>query len=144
MPLWVMQMVALHIMIYPKASTRQTVIGLTLIEVLIALAIIGIALTAIIKASSQTIRGTTYLQQKMIALWEAEQVMNAARIGVLSLPKAPDYLERSTQILGETWYYRADQRPTRNARIKQLTVQLFQREIDEGEPVMTLESYVYQ
>jgi general secretion pathway protein I len=60
--------------------------GFTLIEVLIALAILSIALTAIIKATSQNIRDTAYIQHKMIAHYVALDVINAARAGLINLP----------------------------------------------------------
>ena len=53
--------------------------GFTLLEVLIALAIISIALTAIIKASSQNIKDTAYLEDKAIANWVGLEVMNEVK-----------------------------------------------------------------
>ncbi len=62
----------------------QACVGLTLIEVLIALAIVGIAMTAIIKATSQNIRSTAYLQNKLIAMWVGQQVSNEMLAGITS------------------------------------------------------------
>ena len=45
--------------------------GFTLLEVLIAMAVISIALTAIIKAGSDTTANTAYLKEKTYAHWVA-------------------------------------------------------------------------
>lgn len=45
--------------------------GFTLIEVLIALVILAISMTAIIRASSQTVANLDYLQNKTVAHWVA-------------------------------------------------------------------------
>lgn len=120
--------------------------GLTLIEVLIALAIISIALTAIIKATTQSIRANTYLQNKTIALWIAEEVMSEARLKLLTLPEAPDQLKQNTTVLGRPWHWQASEEITSNPRINKITVNVFaDRDEKEGEtPLIDLESYVYR
>lgn len=119
--------------------------GLTLIEVLIALSIISIALTAIIKATSQNIRTTGYLQTKTIAMWVGQQVLNEARVNLLRLPNSPDTLKQSTTMLGHDWFWEADQQDTPNKRIKKIEVKVFAKEPeDDAAPALiTLESYVY-
>lgn len=125
-------------------SKKHTQKGLTLIEVLIALAIVSIAITAAIKASSQAIRSTQYLQQKTIALWLATEVMNEARVNVLRLPEAPDGLKQQRQILGQNLYVRAHQAATPNKRINKLSVAVFTHEEDDDDvPLLNLVSYVY-
>ena len=96
--------------------------GLTLIEVLIALAVVAIAFTAIIKATSQNIRSTAYLQDKTIATWVGLQIVNEARVGLLKLPEAPGKLEQETTMLGQGWSWQAYQLPTPNKRIREVQV----------------------
>lgn len=120
--------------------------GLTLIEVMIALSIVGIALTAVIKATSQNIRSTTYLQSKSEALWVGQEVMNEARVGVITLPNAPDSLKQKTLMLGQDWYWQAALEDTPNKRIKKVTVQVYQsdpEENTEARVLISLESYLY-
>lgn len=124
----------------------QACVGLTLIEVLIALAIVGIAMTAIIKATSQNIRSTGYLQKKTIAMWVGQQVVNEARANLIQLPNPPDKLKQSTIMLNREWTWTANQEGTPNQRIKKITVKVFDKaDIDEEDasPIITLESYVY-
>jgi len=120
---------------------RKNNAGFTLIEVLIALAILSIALTAIIKATSQTIKNTLYLQNKTIASWVGSQVMNEARLGLLQLPTAPDKLEETTQMLGQTWSWTAKFALTPNPNIKKIQVDVYGTSNESK--MIGLESYVY-
>lgn len=121
----------------------QKQIGLTLIEVLIALAIVGIAMTAIIKSTSQMIRGTNYLQDKTIAMWVGQEVMNEVRVGIRNLSTS-DPLEEITTQLGKDWRWKLSQEDTPNQRIKKIKVKVFANKTqDNDHPLMTLESYIY-
>lgn len=119
--------------------------GLTLIEVLIALAIVSIALTAIIKASSQSIRGTGYLYNKSIALLVAQEVMNEARLGIIKL--GDERQERATQItmLDRDWFWKGSEAPTGNAHISRLHIKVYAREPldEEVAPLISLDGYRY-
>lgn len=118
--------------------------GLTLIEVLIALAIVGIALTAVIKTTSQNIRSTTYLQDKTIALWVAQLVLNEARTGVVKLPDPPDKKTDEMTMLNRKWYVEASQQATANKRIEKVAVKVFRhKNEDEETPIIDLETYIY-
>lgn len=119
--------------------------GLTLIEVLVALAIVSIAMTAIIKATSQNIRSTSYLQNKTIAMWVGEEVLTEARLGVLPLPES-DALKQSTVMLGQTWYWQLQKKTTPNQRIHLLSVDVYAQDPDENAdltPIMSFETYTY-
>lgn len=118
--------------------------GLTLIEVLVALAIIAIAMTAAIKAISVDIRGISHLQEKTMALWVGEQVINEARVGALTLP-SHESLHEETLLLGRTWYWVLSQAATPNPRIKEVTVRVYatQEDAEQGEShLITLTSYL--
>lgn len=96
--------------------------GFTLIEVLIALAIISIALTAIIKATAQNVKDTGYLENKITAYWVANDIMNQARLNLITLPFAPESLAQETSMLGQKWLWQANLQPTRNKHIQEIHV----------------------
>jgi general secretion pathway protein I len=121
---------------------RKSQRGLTLIEVLIALAIVGIAMTAIIKAVSENIRATNYLQNKTMAMWTAQYVINAAQTGVIKLQEAENHKE-SIDMLNKTLYWQASEEETANRRIKKIDVSVYAQEESE-QPILTLESYYYR
>lgn len=121
--------------------SKPSLNGLTLIEVLIALAIIAIALTAVIKATSQSIRGTRYLQDKTIALWVGQAKMSEVRVGTLTVGLGSS-TKKSTVQFGQTWYWQASLTDTPNKQIKQITVDVSQGENEP--PLIHLESFVYR
>lgn len=118
--------------------------GLTLIEVLIALAIVSIAMTAIIKAVTQNIRSTGYLQDKTIALYVGQQVLNEARVGLLSFAPGVEKINEKTQMLDRKWYWRLTQTQTPNPRIKKINVHVYAHDAadDNETPLISLESYL--
>lgn len=120
-----------------KSCNKQN--GFTLIEVLIALAIIAIALTAIIHTTSQNIRQTIYLQDKTIASWVAQNVMNEARAGLLTIPE-DETLEQETTMLGQSWNWTAEVESTPNSKIKKITVDVFRGE----QRLIEVSSYTYE
>lgn len=133
-------MVALPINCCLKKKTA----GLTLIEVLIALAIMSIAMTAIIKATSQNIRNTAYLQKKTTALWVGKLIMNEVRLGLLVLPRSSGPSKDKRVFLEKEWYWQAKREETPNKRIDKIEVEVFDKEqIEEASPLISLESYIY-
>lgn len=125
-----------------KANQRmKNNAGFTLIEVLVALAILSIALSAVIKASSQNIKDTIYIQQKMIALWVANDIANEVRAGILSLPTEPDALKEKQEMLGQQWPFQAALQGTPNPRIKKINVLVY--DPVKNTALIQLESYQY-
>lgn len=121
--------------------SKQNENGLTLIEVLIALAILSIALTAVIKSASENIRNTLYLQNRTIATWIGTNVINSIRIGVIKAPSAPDKLSQDDQTLGQNWTWKAMINVTPNPLIKQITVDVYHQ--PDNNKFAHLESYLY-
>ncbi len=112
--------------------------GFTLIEVLIALVILSIALTAIIKSTSQNIKDTLYVQKKTIALWVGNQIMSEIIVGLRKAPTAPDTLKDTATMLNENWTWEASIKPTPNPHIQEITV-----DVSQKTPLIHLVSYLY-
>jgi general secretion pathway protein I len=125
-----------------KKNIKQA--GLTLIEVLIALAIVSIALTAVIKAATQNIHSTAYLQKKTTAMFVGQQVVNEIRAHILK-PSSSGSQKLTTKMLGDEWFWQTQEQDTPNNKIKKVLVTVYENENEEAEsaPVVTLESYVY-
>lgn len=98
--------------------------GLTLIEVLIALVIIAIAMTAIVTSSTETIRNVQYLENKTKAMWLANKIINEVRAGLKDLPAEEDTLHKET-ILGQNFLWQGELRKTPNVHVKAIDVQVF-------------------
>ncbi|SRR5579883_348593 len=113
--------------------------GFTLIEVLIALAILSIALISIMRSTSQNIRDNTYLQNKTIAAWVGTQAMNEIRAGVISTA-SDNEIKKETEMLGRKWSWQATVTTTPNPRIKKIVVDVFS---SDGKKMLSLTSYIY-
>lgn len=95
--------------------------GFTLIEVLLALTIIAIALTALIKSTAQTVAGTTRLKEKTISHWVAMQAVTSIQLGLLEIP-ATQEITQVTTMLGQRWYWRARLKPTPVKYMQQINI----------------------
>jgi general secretion pathway protein I len=85
---------------------RMNKLGFTLIEVLIALSIIAIALTALLKSTSQSIEHTARIKEKSISHWVALQGTAAIQLGLIPINLNQEITEVTT-MLGQRWYWRA-------------------------------------
>jgi general secretion pathway protein I len=115
--------------------------GFTLIEVLVALAILSIALTAIIKATSQNIKDTVYLQQKTLALWVANDLINEVRAGIMKVSEETDTSMEEKEMFGQQWSYHANLLVTPNPRIKKINIEVY--DANTHTPFIHLENYLY-
>jgi general secretion pathway protein I len=126
-----------------STAYKKKIAGLTLIEVLIALAIISIAMTAIVKATAENIRATRYLVDKTEATWVGLQVINDVRAGMLRL-SAEDPLGQTTEMLGRTWFWQAALVATPNPHIRKVAVTVYRDEEHDESSLVSLESYIYR
>ena len=120
--------------------------GFTLVEVLIALAIISIAMLAIIKASTENIRSAAYLQDKMSAVWVGQQVLNEVRAGLYKQALVDsEVIKRTTTLLGKRWAWQLQETSTPNPRIQKISIEVFSSGEEENKhSLIYLESYIYR
>lgn len=122
---------------------QKSIIGLTLVEVLIALAIVAIAMTAVIKSTSQGLRGTAYLQDKTIAMWISQQILNEIRIGAIKLP-ADELVTKPMAYLNRQWFWQAKEVTTSNNHISKIDIKIFTQDPeDDMVPLIELETFRY-
>jgi general secretion pathway protein I len=115
--------------------------GLTLLEVLVALVILAVALTAIIKATVENIRATAYLKEKTVATWVGLNALNKARLALIQLPDAPEHREATESMLNQNWEWQGYKKATNNAHIPELHIKVFH--LPEHRFVTELTSYAY-
>jgi general secretion pathway protein I len=95
--------------------------GFTLIEVLLALAIIAIAFTALLKATSMDITGTQHIKDKTISHWVAAQGVTLIQLGLLG-KDAHTELSEVTTLFNQRWYWRATIKPTTIHAIQEIHI----------------------
>lgn len=95
--------------------------GFTLIEVLLALAIIAIALTALLKATAQNIENTQRIKEKVISHWIAMQGVSMIQLNLVQVTQSQESTQVTT-MLGQRWYWRAKLSSTPLNKIQQITI----------------------
>lgn len=115
--------------------------GLTLLEVLIALFILSLSLTAIIKTTGENIRSTRYLQEKTHASWVGLHCLNQAHLRLQSLPAEPALLDGQETVFGEKYLWQGFKRVTGNHKIEELHVKVYHE--PDHRLVKELTSYDY-
>ncbi|WP_367605777.1 type II secretion system minor pseudopilin GspI [Legionella sp. W05-934-2] len=95
--------------------------GFTLIEVLLGLAILSIALTALLVTTGQDIQQTQRLKETMVSHWVAEQAMNEIRLGLFT-PTNRTFTTYKTRWLNKDWFWQVQLKKTDSSRIKSITI----------------------
>lgn len=75
--------------------------GFTLIEVVVALAILAITLTGVLVTNTELIRNIEYLHDKTVATWVASNIVNEARLNLIELPLIDSSIQGSQTMLGK-------------------------------------------
>lgn len=95
--------------------------GFTLIEVLVALSIIAIAFTALLKATSDSIAMHQKLKNKMIREWVAAQGITLIQLGLVQSINNQIISEQTT-LFNQHWYWRASLSPTPLKEVQKITL----------------------
>ncbi len=104
-------------------------IGMTLIEVMIALAIFAVAALSIVNMASEHIRSLSYLEQKNIALWIANNHLTQ-----LHLDKKLPSLGTKTgklEYAGATWYWKQLTVKTLDPKFRSVNINILDKEESE-------------
>jgi len=103
--------------------------GFTLVEVLVAVAIVALAVTGILVAMMRQIDGTAYLREKLFAHWVALNRMELAVVANTQSNELPhDTVTGSEDMAGRTWYWRAQPKSTANPGAVQLEITVSSQE----------------
>jgi len=101
--------------------------GFTLIEVLLALAVIAIALTALIKATGQNVAYTERIKDKSISHWVAMQGVAMIQLNLLPLSSNQE-INQVTTMLGDRWYWRARARSTPINSMQEISISVSKKQ----------------
>lgn len=120
---------------------NNTKSGFTLIEVLLALAVIAIALTALLKATSQNTVFTQRLKEKSISHWVAMQGVASIQLGLVVIALNQESTQPMT-MAGKTWYWRALILPTGVKHMQQISIKVSQKEAADFSEALIAYRYV--
>lgn len=97
--------------------------GLTLIEVLIALVIIAVSFTALLKSMATQVEVQTKIQNKLAAHWIAMRAIHQIQIGQLNPPLSQPSTQ-SVQWLNQRYFCRLQSSPTPLKNVNRITVSI--------------------
>lgn len=112
--------------------------GFTLIEVLVALAVFALAITALVQAGARRADNIGYLRDRTLAAWIA-----ADRITALQLASDwPDTgtREGKTDMAGRTWHWTAEIQATPEEAVRRVDVAVARTE--DGSPVSSVTGFI--
>src|SRR3990167_3785623 len=104
-----------------RCISKHKNIGFTLFEVLVALMIIAISFTAILKASSQNIAQRIRVQDKIISQWVATQGIKLVQLGLVKASRQFS-TTKVTTIFNQRWYWRVQYNPSPIPMVRQITL----------------------
>lgn len=109
----------------PRRSNRftHTTEGFTLVEVMVAMAVVAVALPALLFALVQQLDGTAYLRERTLASWVAANKLSELRLVVAGGGELPsDELAGETTLAGRDWRWRVNQQATQLPGFTRITV----------------------
>ena len=123
--------------------SRRSVQGFTLLEVLIALAVLALSMGAVIKATSDYTGNEAYLRDRTMAIWVARNVLVEFQINGEWLSVGE---RKGTREMGEQewrWLTRISQ--TEESELRRLDVEVYPVDADDDEnPVSVLSGFLRQ
>lgn len=117
--------------------TSSTARGFTLLEVLVALAIVAVALAALVRTGAQATDNTGYLERKTFAHWVAMNQLTELQATGQGLARGRS--EGTEEMAGIEWHWQRSVKPTPDPRLMQVDIVVGR----EGEPqLVTLSGFV--
>lgn len=122
-----------------KGICQQRQRGMTLIEVMLALAVFALAAVSMVKVASEHTRSLIILEQKTIALWVANNQLVELKLSgqfpTLGIKKG------STEMAGSTWHWTQNGIKTTDAGFRAVTLAVREK-ADEEYNLAELTTYV--
>lgn len=113
--------------------------GFTLLEVLIALAVVAIALAAVLKATQQQIDNIGYLRDQTIAHWVASNVLNDIQLREQWLPVGKS--QGSTTMATRQWFWTVQVSDTVDKELRRLDITVT-ADVSNREPFAILTGFI--
>jgi len=113
--------------------------GFTLLEILVALAILATALGALIKGGGESAAGITHLRNKSYAHWVAQNQITELQLQQRWLTQGR--ISGEEEMAGEQWPWRINVSKTFDADVQRLDVDVWLHD-DSGQPLTTITAFL--
>jgi len=123
---------------YSVKRSRKHQIGMTLLEVMLALVILASAGIAVMQAASQALNNQSYLQQQTFAMWIASN-----RIAELKLQEkwpSSSWTSDEIEFAGAKWYWRYQAVATADSDFTALDVEVSDEK--DGRAIGYIRTYI--
>lgn len=114
--------------------------GFTLIEVVVALAIVGIGMFAVFKTIGDTANNVSFLRDRTIAAWVADNRITEMRL-TGQMPSV-DETEGDVEMAGRRWHWVATVSQTPVDGMRRIDVSVRRAEDAEGTSILSLAGFV--
>lgn len=120
--------------------SRRHAAGFTLLEVVVALAVIAIAMGALVKAGSQQAASLDYLREQTLAHWVAENRL-------VELQVADDWPETGRSqgeagMQGRDWFWTTEVEATEDPALRRVEVAVWSDEAREGSALARMTGFL--
>jgi len=116
--------------------------GFTLLEVLIALVVLALSLSAVIKATGDYTNNQSWLRDRTLATWVARNVLVESQLKG-DWPRVGE--RKGTLEMGSReWRWLARVSQTEEQRLRRLDVEVSPIDDDDAEPITTLSGFLRQ
>lgn len=123
--------------------TQQRTQGFTLVEVMVALAVVAIALPALLGALSQQLDATAYLRDKSLAQLVAANKLTEVRLLAQARSQLLDGRDSGVAEMGDRqWYWWIESKATDVTQFRRLQIDVAASEEDEKQPLYTLVAFM--
>jgi len=114
-----------------------------LVEVLLALAVIAIALTALLKATAQNIDNTHRIKQKTISHLVAMQGVSMIQLNLIQINQSQESTQ-ATRMLGEKWFWRAKVSNTDIKKVQSIAISVSSKQNGPFSVELTAFRYLHE
>ena len=122
------------------ARARQT--GFTLLEVLVALAVLAVAMAALIQAAAGYTANQAYLRDRTLAHWVARDALQSRQLDAAKSWPAVGEQHDSRTLGGRQWDVTVKVSDTSDKDLRRLDVKVYPAGDDDGTPLATLTGFV--
>ncbi len=122
--------------------SRRPCSGFTLLEVLVALAVLALTLAAVIKAAGDYTGNQAHLRDRTLATWVARNALVQQQLEN-AWPRVGE-LKGSVEMAEREWRWLAIVTQTEEEELRRLDVEVRPFDDDEAEPLAVLSGFLWQ
>lgn len=121
---------------------RRSQHGFTLLEILVALAVLALSMSAVIKAASDYTASESHLRDRTIATWVARNVLAEQQVRQ-EWPRVGEQKD-TVEMAGREWQWLARTTQTDEEELRRLDVEIRPADATDAEPLVTLSGFLMQ